>query len=398
MKALRILSTVIVLTMPLLLHAVDLKVADQTLQIHGFASQGFAYSNQNNFLTMKTSKGSGAMTDFGANVTLQLTDKLRVGAQIYDRNIGQLGGWRPQLDYAYIDYRLKDWLGFRGGRVKTKLGLYTSTQDADFLRTWALLPQAVYPTDLRSSTIAHDGVDIYGEIPLRRAGSLTYTLYAGARPTDTRSGQYFQYEDAGFTSIKVKGSMAGADLQWSAPISGLTVGVSQVFQKEHQHQNWMLGPFTGIAGPYHSTAAYGEYNRGRLQFAGEYRRNTRSLDLRNFLPFKYVRNLNETGWFASASFRVNKVVSVGTYHSRYTVDEPVVQDASVPPPDSANHIFDQAVTVRFDLTRFWNVKVEGHFMDGTGDPYSPHGFYQRVNPTGTQPTTNMLVVRTGWNF
>ena len=53
-----------------------------TFQVHSFASQGFAYSNDNNYLTMDTSKGSFAMTDGGVNISTQVTDKFRVGAQV----------------------------------------------------------------------------------------------------------------------------------------------------------------------------------------------------------------------------------------------------------------------------------------------------------------------------
>jgi len=44
----------------------DFKLAGRGVQIHSFASQGFAYSNQNNYLTLKTSDGSGAFTDSGS--------------------------------------------------------------------------------------------------------------------------------------------------------------------------------------------------------------------------------------------------------------------------------------------------------------------------------------------
>jgi hypothetical protein len=98
---------------PGLLHGqFDFNLAGRAVQVHGFVSQGFAYSDYNNFLTMKTSQGSFAMTDGGVNVSMQLTDKFRVSAQVYDRNIGQLGQWHPQLDYAFADYRLEDWLAF----------------------------------------------------------------------------------------------------------------------------------------------------------------------------------------------------------------------------------------------------------------------------------------------
>jgi hypothetical protein len=149
-------------------HAQEFKVLDRTVQVHGFISQGFIYTNDNNWLTMNTSQGSAAFTDFGLNMSSHLTDKLLVGAQVYDRNLGQLGQYHPSLDWAVADYRFKCWFGVRGGKVKTTLGLYNDTQDLDFLRTFALLPQSVYPTDVRDATIAHLGGDIYGTISLKR--------------------------------------------------------------------------------------------------------------------------------------------------------------------------------------------------------------------------------------
>ena len=106
---------------------------------------------------MNTLNGSAAMTDFGLNMSSQVTDKLRIGAQGYDRDLGQLGQYHPSLDWGFADFRFKTWLGLRGGKVKTTLGLYTDTQDLDFLRVFALLPQSIYPTDLRDATIAHLG-------------------------------------------------------------------------------------------------------------------------------------------------------------------------------------------------------------------------------------------------
>ncbi len=60
--------------------------------------------------------------------------------------------------------------------------------------------------------------------------------------------------------------------------------------------------------------------------------------------------------------------------------------------------YDQTVTARLDITRWWNFKIEGHFIDGYGDVFSAHGFYQRSNPNGLKPKTNLLVLRSGVNF
>jgi len=49
------------------------------------------------------SQGSGAFTDFGVNMSTFVTDKLHVGGQLYDRNLGNLGEWHPSLDWAVVD-------------------------------------------------------------------------------------------------------------------------------------------------------------------------------------------------------------------------------------------------------------------------------------------------------
>jgi len=93
------------------MRAQEFKLFERTVQVHGFASQGFIYTNDNNWLTMNTSQGSAAFTDFGLNMSTQITDKFRIGAQGYDRDLGQLGQYHPSLDWAVADYRFKSWFG-----------------------------------------------------------------------------------------------------------------------------------------------------------------------------------------------------------------------------------------------------------------------------------------------
>jgi hypothetical protein len=64
--------------------AQDFKLLGREVEFYGFASQGFIYTDTNNWLTMNTSHG-GAFTDFGLNASATITDRLRVGAQVYDR-------------------------------------------------------------------------------------------------------------------------------------------------------------------------------------------------------------------------------------------------------------------------------------------------------------------------
>src|SRR5450432_252022 len=156
------------------------------VQVHGFLSQGFALSDENNYLTMNTQNGSVAFTDSGLNISTSINDKFRVGAQVYVRNIGRLGAWHPQLDRAQGDYRFTKWIGVRAGKVKTVVGLKNDTQDMDFIHTFAILPQSIYPLDTRAATIAHLGADVYGDLPLSKLGSASYTAFIGQRNDDLK--------------------------------------------------------------------------------------------------------------------------------------------------------------------------------------------------------------------
>jgi hypothetical protein len=372
---------------------------DKSIQFHGFVSEGFAFSNQNNYLTMDTSKGTFAMTDGGVNVSSQLTDHLRVGAQVYDRNIGQLGKWHPVLDWAVVDYKFKDWFGIRAGKVKTMLGLYNDTQDIEALHTWAILPQSTYPLDMRATNIAHTGGDVYGSISLRKAGSVAYTGYAGLRSFDPWGGYYYFSENGGFDIEKISGHTEGFDIRWNTPISGLMVGTSLVNSTINRSGQWITGPFVGSSysitdNPERTLAGYLEFVRNKWHFAGEFR-NLNNIDEitstifgKNAFPF----NAGDQESFVSAAYRVSKHVELGTYYSHYHVDTPTAGD-----PNST-HINDNTATVRFDLMSHWDLKIEEHFIRGYGGTYSAHGFYTTQNPNGYKPNTDLLVVRTGWSF
>jgi hypothetical protein len=372
------------------------------VQVHGFVSQGLAWSGQNNYLTMHTSGGSFAFTDSGVNMSSNVTDKFRVGAQAYMRDIGRLGQWHPQLDWAQGDYRFGRWLGIRAGKVKTVVGLKNDTQDMEFLHTFAILPQSIYPLDTRAATIAHLGADVYGDIEMKKLGTVTYTAFVGRRNDDLRGGWPYVIDEQWNNQIKLNrysGRQFGADLRWNTPVSGLLVGTS--------HINGALrgtgilfelndaGDLTGNSSPYFEKSNkdftnqfYGEYTRGDFRVASEYRRAYRDERIFNG---EYPVVSDTRGWYVSGSYRINKRIELGAYHSR------LVSDWATDHDSPNNHVFDTTATVRLDLTKRWTVKFEGHRMDGHGGT-TPAGFYGTDNPAGFRPTTNLLVIRTGVNF
>jgi hypothetical protein len=169
----------------------------------------------------------------------------------------------------------------------------------------------------------------------------------------------------------------------------------------------VLNPAAGLV-PYQDSSKadwtnqfYGEYAVGKLRLDAEYRRY--------FRDEPYTSNSGASndvrGWYVSGAYRIIKRLEIGSYYSRYSITSivegalaaagfPSQTDTSLP----ANHIYDKVVTGRVDLTRFWNVKVEGHFMNGYGASTYPDGFYPQLNPKGFKPNTNALVLKTNVSF
>jgi hypothetical protein len=387
--------------------AQEFTILNRTVEGHGFANQGFIYTNQNNWLTMDTTAGSFQFTDMGFNLSSQLTPKVTAGGQIYTRNLGQLGGWHPSLDWAQVEFRPTIWLGFRAGKVKTVLGLYNDTQDLDFANTYALLPQSMYPIDLRDAMIAHKGGDIYGQARLPRGhGMVEYTAYGGIRRDSMHSGYPYLLTQFDTQLTSYGGPVYGGDLRWTDRTRRLLLGASRM--NEDITGIGIAAPLYsyGPQGPYHEHSKhdwtnqfYGRYTRERWSLESEYRRYYRDQLLYMVDgPAEDANNIH--GWYVGGSYRVSTWFEAGSYYSHYRDhDYSAVLSTITPPiPEPGTRDFDKVVTGKFSVGRFTTIKIEGHFMSGYADEPYPEGFYPQENPNGFQNTTNALVVRTSFSF
>ena len=158
------------------------------VDVHGFISQGFLYSDEYNYLAHNSTDGSFEYNEFGINFSKNLTDKLRMGIQFFSRDIGDAGNNKVTVDWAYGDYRFQDWFGLRAGRIKLPLGLYNETRDVDMLRTSIVMPQSIYGDLSRDTMIAANGTGLYGDVNLGAAGNANYQFVVGALTSDYDSG------------------------------------------------------------------------------------------------------------------------------------------------------------------------------------------------------------------
>src|SRR5512136_2771125 len=111
MKMKKFMMTILLVGMSWNVSALELS----KLQIHGFASQGYLRSNHYDYLDAETEKGTVEFNEFGLNVTSNLTDRLHLGIQLLARDLGISGNDAVTIDWAFGDYRYRNWFGLRVG-------------------------------------------------------------------------------------------------------------------------------------------------------------------------------------------------------------------------------------------------------------------------------------------
>ncbi len=353
------------------------------IQFHGFVTQGFMYSTHNNYLTMQTSSGSLQWTEGAFSGSDTLSDNLRIGIQLHMYQLGQLGGPNVHVDWASGDYRVNDYLGFRGGKVKTVMGLFNDSQDVDAVFLWALLPQCSYPVDNEGFFLSHLGGEVYGYLPLgKHAGKLRYDGYAGHSYLPLDGGYIKQIADAGlqFTN-EPTGKTYGGDVRWETPLKGLLVGYSSMVLG-------LSGTAPGgslLIPTFYMSAQYAQFTRGKFHVAGEYDKQPTD-EILTIGQQQMSMPMDMRSWYLMGSYLLTKRFQAGSYYSHY-INKAL--DTSQP----ANYSKDFVLSERYDFNSYFYAKIEDHFLHGTG-----LGFYQSTNPNGMQPNSNILAAKIGFSF
>jgi len=348
------------------------------VDIHGFVSQGYLNSSDNNYLANDSRGGTFHYNDVGINFSKQLTDRLRLGLQLFSHDLGDIGNNDVILDWAFADYRWKDWAGFRAGKIKFPFGFYGETRDVDALRTNVLLPQSVYSDYQRDTFFALQGIGIYGHVPVDAMGALSYQFQVGTFDIDTDSGtaklvELVTYGMLEADDFDVDDAYVGS-LQWHTPIEGLRVG-GTIFCYSYKSDMKTTGmgpvpfpPGMSIEVDMEDVTTYvlsAEYTWQDLIVAAEY--YNEDMDPEYFV-LSSITSLESEGYYVSAAYRFTDWLELGTYYSVYypnTDDKDGDSLENLGLPDHGAWLKDFALSTRFDLNDYIIFKLEGHVMDGT---------------------------------
>jgi hypothetical protein len=371
------------------LPAVSQSLEDLNIQIHGYATQGFLYTTNNNIFTTNSSNGSPAWTEAVVNVGAQPIPKLRVGVQARYFLLGNEGN-DITLDWAAADYKVNDKFGVRFGKVKTPSGLFNEIQDIDPSYMWSLLPQGNYLLVSRNSQLAHYGGVVYGTLNLgHSAGKLEYRGFGGERVVSPTDGYFINYIERGTTFGNGEHSaIYGGALHWKTPLPGLMIGASNIRNGPTSTPAFTAAAPSGYTLAwlsYNQSSYFARYEKNRLMVAGEYGKG----------PFEVVVAINgvvrntlrfdQREWYGMASYKVTDKFTFGLYQSQ-TVNHQAVLGP-------ARYQKDWALSGRYDLGQYIYIKAEEHLLDGTLLNYD-----LTLNPNGAKTTSKLTILKVGVSF
>ena len=340
-----------------------------SIDFHGFLSQGLLASTDYNYLDSHSRDGSLQYFEAGINASVNPFPHTRIAAQGFMFDVGNAGRYQPLLDYASLEYTFNDYVGLRAGRIRKPGGIYNHIQDVDLARTWVLLPQSVYDARFRDLSCSLDGGEFFGNIPLSKAGSLSYEAYAGFTYASADSGLAKLIDNSlpGAITKFDPITEAGGQLWWNTPVNGLRLGASLT---EVLDFNYKFSAPTGFPAPFDKVPLSAQSSILLQQYSAEYiwKKWTFQAEVYDIQvsqdtisPFGTTHSFSsDFAWYGGAAYRINNWMEAGGYYTEYHVNGTPV---SGNPADKSQK--DAALSLRFDPTAWWIFKVEGHYIRGT---------------------------------
>ena len=350
----------------------------ETIDIHGFFSQGYMKSSSNDVFG-KTTDGTIDLREFGINFSGNLTEELMLAAQLTGYTLGEQGGDNIIVHYALADYHLADVFGIRAGRVRVATGLYNETRDIDILRTSVFLPQSIYPEVYRDYYASADAAAIYGTFNLDSLGYLSYQAHTGklVNDEDPLSDLPYSLGGLGFSNIRLEnGRSSGAQVIWDTPADGLRCGWTW---RRIDNTAWCEVGGTDVeitVNNYVNQVWSVEYQIDRLTLMSEY----------GYMTLDGAPD--NTSWYAGFNYEINDKLSVGSNYSSFSGERGSFTD-----PDLLSG-YERTVSMysKYNITDSWLIKGQIDMSRGTGRNQNAS------MATDDEVANTLFSIKTSWSF
>ncbi len=364
---------------------------------HGFLSQGFSWTSDNNFFG-HSEDGSFNFTEIGLNSRLTATKWLSIAAQGIYRHAGNVEN-KVQLDYALADilvYHNEHMdVRIRGGRIKNPYGLYNETRDVAFTRPSIILPQGIYFNRSRSLYLSLDGGQIFARYN-HDLHELNFSFNAGLPRNNFAEveSSIFGFNPPGNMQANRPMYLGQIRYEYDAGKFIFAVGYGDI---EVEYNAATNDPVTFLVteSPFKTGTIRSrplifsiQYNTEALSLTGEYLIQFNKPS--NFGP-GLSQSLTSESWYVQGQYRLSPYLQLMVRYDAFFLDrsDRDGDDLNLIPirPRHSTFAKDWTAGIRWDITPHWMTAIEYHNVDGTA--WLP--FKDNQNPLKTERRWSMVL-------
>ncbi len=365
------------------------------IAVHGFATQDFFHTSDNNVYGESDDGISPGLTEIGLNLSYQPFDRLNLSVQGLYRRAGKVDGGVVRLDYGVADLNLLKFengqFGIRGGRIKIPFGLYNETRDVAFTNPTIILPQGIYFDRSRSLLVSADGGSLYADYSTEY-GDIGFKFNLGMPLGDNEE-----------ILSTILGPSASGDFEanpaFATQLNYELNGGEYVFAVSYMNlkldykpsANDTLGEGSTKIRPLLFSA---QYNGEKFGLTAEYlyRWNHYS-DYDAFPDFSFVSE----SWYVQGSYRflpsLQGIVRYDTFSSDIDDRSGKRAQASGLPAHMA-YAKDWMAGLRWDITSSWMIRAEYHRVHGTA--WLAHS--DNLDSSATKQDWNLYALQLSYRF
>ncbi len=343
------------------------KLLPDEVQIHGFLTQGFFHTSDNNVYGQSDDGISPGLTEIGLNASYQPLDRLRFAAQGLYRRAGDVDSGSVRFDYGLVDLTLFEYgsgkVGIRGGRIKSPFGLYNETRDVAFTHPTILLPQGIYFDRSRSLMLSADGGSFYAE-QRTGFGDFNFKFNVGLPPNDLDEIKHV---------VLGTGNARGDFETKPAIVTQLSYelnGGEYIFAISYMDFEFTYNPALGeslLKSETHIQPLMfsAQYNGEKFTLTGEYQYRWNNFG--NFAAQGGKPFISEN-WYVEGSYRILPQLQATVRYDTLSMD---ISDrrgdgaVSLGYPRYESFANDWVFGLRWDITPSWMVRADYHRIHGT---------------------------------
>ena len=338
----------------------------EEIHIHGYLTQDFFHSSDNNVNGQSDDGISPGRTEIGLNISYQPFDHLTFSAQGLFRRAGNIDKGSVRLDYGVADLSLfnyqNGYIGIRGGRIKLPYGLYNETRDVAFTTPSILLPQGVYFDRSRSLFTSADGGSFYAQ-HRTSWGNFSFKFNVGLALGDHEeiktaflgASARGKFEPNPAIATRLMYELNGGKYVLADSYVDLTLEYNPVKNDVFSAGSTRIQPVVLSA----------QYNGEKLGLTGEYFYRWNTSKGYGIIPGH--KSVSES-WYIQGSYRFTSYLQGVIRYDTLTQD---IDDRNGKRPASfglPNHIAfakDWMTGLRWDITPSWMLRAEYHRINGT---------------------------------